>query len=724
MKEFANAFWPGWETVRQIGSGSFGSVYEIRRDVFGDVEQAALKVITIPHSQNDIDEWISEGYEKEDIANRLHSYLQDIVKEYSLMAKMKGHTNVVYCDDLRYTRHEDGIGWDIYIKMELLTPMLATLGTEIPPETAVRVGRDLCNALILCRHRNIVHRDIKPQNIFVSDCGDYKLGDFGIAKTAEKTTGGTKIGTYKYMAPEVYNNQPYGLSADIYSLGIVLYWLLNERRTPFLPLPPYGITASVEEEARRRRFAGEPLPEPAYGSPELKAIVLKAWAFNPKQRYATPEEMLADLNSLSACLPDTTKNSLPPYAKEPPAIKMAVGTPGPYGTASLYPEMGRQAPAKEGTGAPSTENRAVLPQYAYPFPEQNKTEDRKKKPWPLFAGIAAGMLGMIILFVALFGGSDKKGEDIFNGAVFPEMFYGYYEAEDYYYDEETEDASKFLKGMEYFTIPLDSGDYEFAVLPASLEACKYSHTVEAYEYEGQEYYPCTPEGLELFRDYLVYQTGTVTEEQFSKIEKLMNLDVIELYMVDTEGKTYSMTLHYTIEKGQLCIYDMSLDDDYNFYLADIPMLRIDFRHHGPKLTLSCKGVERTYVPFGYKETDPGIYFSGFSLDKGTMYKNIEGLAYTKERSGYEDMFVLLENGEYAVDPVMEIHTETGEFTLSWTERSSFSNEEVTEYDPTTITGKIVPCASLAMDGAEGFFLFIDGECYQYTVCLQEYLEMS
>ena len=52
------------------------------------------------------------------------------------------------------------------------------------------------------------------------------------------------------MAPEVYNNQPYGHSADIYSLGMVLYWLLNERRTPFLPLPPQVPTATDEEHAR------------------------------------------------------------------------------------------------------------------------------------------------------------------------------------------------------------------------------------------------------------------------------------------------------------------------------------------------------------------------------------------------------------------------------------------------------------------------------------------
>ena len=72
-----------------------------------------------------------------------------------------------------------------------------------------------------------------------------------------------------------------------------MYWLLNHRRTPFLPLPPQTPTAGVEDEARRRRFTGEPIPAPVNGSPALKAIVLKACAFNPRDRYSPHNEMLA-----------------------------------------------------------------------------------------------------------------------------------------------------------------------------------------------------------------------------------------------------------------------------------------------------------------------------------------------------------------------------------------------------------------------------------------------
>ena len=287
--------WPGWETVRLIGQGSFGAVYEIRRQVFDDEEKAALKVISIPQNQSEIDELYSDGYDEESITSTFQSHLKSIVAEYSMTRKMNDCVNIVRCDDVRYVQHDNGIGWDIFIKMELLTPLTKSLPSAIPEDKVIKLGKDLCNALAQCRKYDILHRDIKPQNIFVSEAGDFKLGDFGIAKTVEKTTGGTRIGTYKYMAPEVYNNQPYGFAADIYSLGMVLYWLLNERRMPFLPLPPVKLKVGMEEDARRRRMAGETLPAPAWGNDELKQTVLKACAFDPRQRYQTPDEMREDL---------------------------------------------------------------------------------------------------------------------------------------------------------------------------------------------------------------------------------------------------------------------------------------------------------------------------------------------------------------------------------------------------------------------------------------------
>lgn len=320
MNDYEKIGWPGWETVALIGRGSFGAVYEIQRDVLGEKEKAALKVISIPQSRNDIEELYNDGYDDESITETFKEHLKSIVAEYSLMRKLGDCGNVVKCDDVRYVQQDNGIGWDIFIKMELLTPLTKALPDQIPEKTVIKLAKDIGTALQACKRHDVIHRDIKPQNIFVSDSGEFKLGDFGIAKTVEKTMGGTKIGTYKYMAPEVYNNQPYGIAADIYSLGLMLYWMLNDRRMPFISAGTVKLTAGIEEEARLRRLSGEPLPAPAHGSRALQDVVLKACAYDVNSRYKTPDELLSALNDLSN--PKTSPN--PP--REEPAPDLDVRT--------------------------------------------------------------------------------------------------------------------------------------------------------------------------------------------------------------------------------------------------------------------------------------------------------------------------------------------------------------------------------------------------------------
>ena len=314
--------WPGWETVRLIGRGSFGTVYEIQREVFGDVERAALKHISIPQSDSEIDSLRGEGLDGESITETFKDQARDIVNEYKLMKKLNDCPNVVSCDDVAFVQQDDGYGWDIFIKMELLTPLLKSLGDgrDTPEAQVIALGKDMCRALCACRKYNIIHRDIKPQNIFVSDAGLYKLGDFGIARTKTMTSTGTaKIGTYDYMAPEVFHAQRYGAGADLYSLGMVLYWLLNRRRCSFQPVEKQRLTLEDKETARKRRMDGEEIPAPAHGSEELKQIVLKACAFDPKDRYQSAEEMLRDLEALSG------KGAVP--APEPPAARPMMPAP-------------------------------------------------------------------------------------------------------------------------------------------------------------------------------------------------------------------------------------------------------------------------------------------------------------------------------------------------------------------------------------------------------------
>lgn len=291
--------WPGWITGNCIGKGGFGSVYEIFRNEYDVHEKAALKVLSIPQSEDEIDLLRCGGMDNESITTQYNNYVKDIIHEYKMMMDLKNCPNVVRCEDYMVIKFEKGLGWNIYLKMELLTPLLKAMDQVNSEKKIIKLGMDICNALVICQKKSIIHRDIKPQNIFVDENGNFKLGDFGIAKTAEKTTKATvRVGTYNYMAPEVYNDQPYGAAADIYSLGMVLYWLLNKGRGPFMPLPPENYTASMDEDARYRRFRGEKLPAPANGSLSLQHIVLKACAFNPKDRYQSAREMMDALKEL------------------------------------------------------------------------------------------------------------------------------------------------------------------------------------------------------------------------------------------------------------------------------------------------------------------------------------------------------------------------------------------------------------------------------------------
>ena len=216
------------------------------------------------------------------------------------MSKLKGNSNVVSYENHQVIEHKDGIGWDILIQMELLTPLNEYIRTtSVTRQDIIKLGIDMCKALELCQKFNIIHRDVKPENIFVSESGDFKLGDFGIARTVEKTSSGlSKKGTYTYMAPEVYKGENYDSTVDIYSLGVVLYRLLNENRTPFLPAYPAPITHSDRENALAKRFSGAPLPPPIHAEGRLAEIVLKACDYAPRQRYNVPLRMRQELEAI------------------------------------------------------------------------------------------------------------------------------------------------------------------------------------------------------------------------------------------------------------------------------------------------------------------------------------------------------------------------------------------------------------------------------------------
>lgn len=298
--QIGSVVFDNWSIKRKIGEGSFGRVFEIEREDFGQAYHAALKVITVPQNESELRGAIEEGMTQAQAEQYFYSVVEDIVREFALMARLKGTANVVSYEDHTVIKHNDEIGWDILIRMELLNPLLPyAYAHPFSRRDVIRLGIDMCKALELCQKYNIIHRDIKPENIFVSDNGDFKLGDFGIARTVEKTMSGlSKKGTYNYMAPEVYRGTEYGFSVDIYSLGIVLYRLLNKNRIPFLPPAPEPITYSKREIALAKRMGGEEIPIPFYAEGRLGEIVRKACSFHSKDRYDSPMQMRQELEAI------------------------------------------------------------------------------------------------------------------------------------------------------------------------------------------------------------------------------------------------------------------------------------------------------------------------------------------------------------------------------------------------------------------------------------------
>lgn len=292
-QDILSGVWPEWQVVRQIGRGSFGVVYEVVRRDHSVESHAAVKVISTPQNKSEIDSLRAEGLSEEATRTYLQGVVNDFVSEIQLMESFKGVQNIVSVEDYKVVEKKDEIGWDIYIRMELLTPFNSYVCDKtLSEQEVIKLGIDMCTALELCARCNIIHRDIKPENIFVNPFGDFKLGDFGIARKLENVTGGlSQKGTYNYMAPEIEKGSQYDATVDLYSLGLVLYRLLNRNRLPFLDTDRQLLNPNERMNAVRRRMDGEPLPPPCDASPAMAQIILCACSYEPERRFSSAAAM-------------------------------------------------------------------------------------------------------------------------------------------------------------------------------------------------------------------------------------------------------------------------------------------------------------------------------------------------------------------------------------------------------------------------------------------------
>ena len=299
-KELPVSAWPEWKITEKIGEGSFVKVYKAQRTERGKSFYSAIKIINIPGSQSELNSVRSETGDDQSARQYFQNLVEECIQEISTMEYFRGNSYIVSVEDFKVMEYLDAIGWEISIRMEYLTSFMDYCAEkQLTEKEVIKLGMDLSKALEYCRKLKIIHRDIKPENIFVSRFGDFKLGDFGIARELERTMSGfSKKGTYSYMAPEMYKGKKYDSRVDIYSLGIVLYRLMNHNRLPFMSLEKQFITYRDKENALNKRVAGEQMSIPVDAGEQFARIILKACAYDPAQRYQTPEELYGALDDL------------------------------------------------------------------------------------------------------------------------------------------------------------------------------------------------------------------------------------------------------------------------------------------------------------------------------------------------------------------------------------------------------------------------------------------
>ena len=258
-----------YRIVKPLGAGGMAEVYLARDNILE--RDVALKVMSGRYAD---DEEFVERFKRE-----------------AQSAAVLSHPNIVSIYDRGES--EDGM---YYIAMEYLCG--GTLKDRIlkrgalPPRTAAAVALQIAEALQAAHEAGVVHRDIKPHNVLVTEAGNVKVGDFGIARAASSSTmtrTGSILGTAHYISPEQAMGEPVGPQSDLYSLGVVLYEMLTGTL-------PYDAESSIG--IAMKHVNGHLVP-PRELNPEvprgMNAIVMRLLEKNQRDRYTDAEELMEDL---------------------------------------------------------------------------------------------------------------------------------------------------------------------------------------------------------------------------------------------------------------------------------------------------------------------------------------------------------------------------------------------------------------------------------------------
>jgi serine/threonine-protein kinase len=266
-----------YRVERELGHGGMAKVFLGTDTVLG--RTVAIKLLAPQFADDD-------------------GFVQRFRREAQAAARI-GHPHIVSVFD---TGSDDGVHYIVmeYVEGRTLADFLAG-GGRIMPDRAIDIAEDVLTALEAAHAQGVIHRDIKPGNIMLSPKGQVKVTDFGIARvtTTADTVAQTAaiLGTASYLSPEQAQGQPVDGRSDIYSLGCVLYEMVTGR-PPFLGDSPVSVAS--------KQVLEQPIPPSNLNgdvTPELDAVILRALAKNPANRYQSAEEMRADLDRVRRGLP-------------------------------------------------------------------------------------------------------------------------------------------------------------------------------------------------------------------------------------------------------------------------------------------------------------------------------------------------------------------------------------------------------------------------------------
>lgn len=280
--------WEDWKIERLIGEDSYVKLYLASKERGSKVYYSVIEYIFIPKNSDKG----RTDYLSDDISDNLMSFIND---EINVSSQLRGIENILSYNDYLIKETDFNDGYQIYIRMEHMRRLSEMIGQKggFPEINIINLAIDMCSALEMLQQKNIIHGDIRPENIFVDDDGSYKLGNFGIKKVLDRTIGGSIArSTEVNTAPEVMKGSDESIGSEIYSLGLMIYRLLNNNRPPFAPQKGHPMTYNESNQALVRRMAGEKLPYPENcSSVDFSQIILRACEYNPENRWQNPSAM-------------------------------------------------------------------------------------------------------------------------------------------------------------------------------------------------------------------------------------------------------------------------------------------------------------------------------------------------------------------------------------------------------------------------------------------------